>query len=90
MFSTLDYFKAHLQNCSRLANYKGTGFKTSPPTFSKNFAHDVADHLQCRVSTQFFKKSLSLTLARNELQGSHIFPKSKFKEFKGDSWRKFT
>ena len=28
---------------------------------------------------------LSLTLARSELQGSHIFPKSKFKEFHGEN-----
>ena len=33
---------------------------------------------------------LSLTLARNELQSWIIFPKSKSKEFKGDSRGKFT
>ena len=33
---------------------------------------------------------LSQTLARNELQGWIIFPKSNSKEFKGDSRRKFT
>ena len=33
---------------------------------------------------------LSLNLARNELQVSHIFPKSKSKEFKGDSRKKIT
>ena len=32
---------------------------------------------------------LSLTLTRNELEGSHIFPKSKFKEFQGDLRKKF-
>ena len=31
---------------------------------------------------------LSLTLTRNELEGSHIFPKSKFKEFQGDLRKK--
>ena len=33
---------------------------------------------------------LSVTLARNELQGSHIFPNSKFNEFNGYSRRRFT